>query len=115
MRNLNIHISYQWGLAIVSLIVISSQWFLIIWFLPFYRWNYNLLRAGVLSISMWASWCLVFVMAIADINNSITIMFFVTTPAMLLLSYFAAKTRRDFIMKGPITAFTHPFVVELKV
>lgn len=107
--------TFYWLLTFSCVVIFGLDWALTIWFLPFYRWRYNVLRSINLSILLWASICLVLVMALHSNSNSITVIFFLMLPLIGVGTVYALKTRKQSITTCLITSSTHPFTVELKV
>lgn len=108
------HTELHWLLVGLCLFASVSVFMLQTWFIPLYRWRFMVMRVVYQGVFVWASFCLLFVMAINDeINNSITIMFFFVMPGVMLLATYAVTTRKNHIkfMTGPIQ---NPYAVELK-
>ena len=106
---------YWWILALTCIVTSFSSTFLYSWFLPFYNWRFSVFRALLQSIFAWASVCLAIVMFINDAeHNSISIMFFLMAPFVMMVVYYGILLRRKQIKRCVMSPSMSAFTVELK-
>jgi hypothetical protein len=84
--------------------------------LPFYRFEYNMLRVVTFWILSWASVCLLIIEFAGSSNESATsILFFVGIPVVIATSIVGVRFRRMSITRLHYTEMSSPTEIELKV
>jgi PAS domain S-box-containing protein len=106
---------YQWFLMGVTLALTLIGYFLYIWYIPYYHFNYAVVRASMMGIPLWASLCLFVVLLTNNASTDDTdIVFLVGIPLVCLSTLFLLKSRRSHISKQPVEKLKSPYQVELK-
>ena len=84
--------------------------------LPFYRFEYNMLRVVTYWILSWASVCLLIIEFAGNSNESATsVLFFVGIPVVIATSIVGVRFRRMSISRLHYTEMSSPTEIELKV
>ena len=84
--------------------------------LPFYRFEYNMLRVVTFWILSWASVCLLIIEFAGNANESATsVLFFVGIPVVIATSIVGVRFRRMSITRLHYTEMSSPTEIELKV
>ncbi|KAJ3123747.1 hypothetical protein HK100_011499 [Physocladia obscura] len=84
-----------------------------IWYIPFYNYNYSILRAGMMLNFFWASLCLLF--TVVRPFSDIGVIYVVLCPITFVLGYYFVGLRRSMVENTQINLVTDPLVLELKV
>ncbi|TPX77518.1 hypothetical protein CcCBS67573_g01209 [Chytriomyces confervae] len=98
------------GLCVILSFILAVGY---IWYIPFYHYNYSILRAGMMTNFFWASLCLVY----SNIRpySDIGIVYLILCPFAFIFAYYFMRLRRTLIGSMPLSVINDPLLVELKV
>jgi PAS domain S-box-containing protein len=100
-------------LLVLSLVFGSSiSTFSFVWFMPYYRYAFNLLQACCLSSWSFLCWCLLFKQFRP--NSDIGIVYFCFLPFVIVQTGFIMNFRRRWLIKAEVRHVQDPLSVELK-
>ncbi|KAJ3399277.1 hypothetical protein HDV05_001886, partial [Chytridiales sp. JEL 0842] len=102
-----------WIMTLSCLVCTSVLAFAYVWYIPYYNYNYSVLRAGMTINWFWASLCMVY--TVIRPHSDIGIIYMLLVPVAFFVGSMAVHLRRRMIENMRLTAINDPFVLELKV
>eukprot|EP01135_Chromosphaera_perkinsii_P005693 Nk52_evm25s358 gene=Nk52_evmTU25s358 len=105
----------QWCLIGLLVFVGLSVTYLNIMYLPYYNFGYCQLRAALMTIFTWSTFCLVITKIINDEDNSTgALMFYIGAPLLGIAASLLCSKRRLQIVRYPKSKLGSPYEVEMK-